>query len=125
MKRTQIYLSEQQHELLRRMAFEQRKSISQVIRDVVDQLGTNAKSRGDATFGSASDQATKAKERESEEAGKEAKREIGEVLKSSKIEKAKEITESLKGLVSEERYQQLTNALEEYRKSLEKLSKYS
>ena len=125
MKRTQIYLSEKQHELLRKIAFEQRKSISQVVRDMVDQLGINAKNLGKARGMLPSQESREAKERKLKETEKGVKEKIGKVLEPHKIEEAKEITESLKGFVSKERYNQLINALEEYRKSLEKLSKYS
>lgn len=127
MKRTQIYLSEEQHELLRRMAFEQRISISQVIRDVVDRFYRNASSssKASATAKPASQKPTEVRTRKAKEDHEEIKEKISKVLTPTKIDEVREVTESLKGIVSEERYKQLTTALEEYRKSLEDLSKYS
>ena len=115
MKRTQIYLSEEQHEVLRRMAFEERKSISQVIRDLIDRAcGTNSESQAQSSSpGDGSD--LHAEVHESVQAEEP----------SLQVEQAKRAAESLRGLVSEEKYEQLTTALEEYRKSLKKLTKYS
>ncbi len=125
MKRTQIYLSEEQHELLRRVAFEQRKSISQVIRDMVDQASQKSKNLGKSAVSSVLQGSTQANGPKTQATDKEFKERIDKVLETEKIEEAAKVTESLKDIVSEERYNQLTTALKEYRKSLEKFSKYS
>lgn len=126
MKRTQIYLSEQQHEVLRRMAYEQRKSISQVIRDLIDQLcNKSADSVAKTVKRKAPEKARISEEKSSAEKQDQARNRIDKVLASDQVADATEITESLKDLVSEEKYNQLTTALEEYRKSLEKLKKRS
>jgi hypothetical protein len=125
MKRTQIYLSEAQHELLRRIAFEQRKSISQVIRDIVDQFCKSPKNLGSVAPGRTAQESISVQTQKPKETKKDVKETIGKVLKSKEIDEVKEVAESLKGYVSEERYKQLTTAIEDYRKSLEELSKYS
>jgi len=126
MKRTQIYLSEQQHEFLRRIAYEQRKSISQVIRDLIDQLRKKSTDLGTKTIKrTAPEKAPTREEISSAEKQDQVRNRIDKVLVSNQVADATEITESLKGLVSEEKYNQLTTALEEYRRSLEKLKKHS
>jgi len=121
-KRTQIYLSEEQHEILRKAAFEQHKSLSHVIRDLINMY-----------YGEKNPTASKKKvalagltDKQPENLEKKV-RETNEFVTpdQDKLAEAEEVTKSLKGVVSEDRYKQLTSALEEYRKSLEKLSKYS
>lgn len=125
MKRTQIYLSEEQHELLRKMAFEQRKSISQVIRDIVDLFCKSPKNLGNTVPTGSAQESKLVQAQKLKETKKEVDEKFGKVLKSKEINEVKEVAESLKGQVSEERYKQLTKAIKEYRKSLEELSKYS
>lgn len=122
MKRTQIYLSEEQHEILRGVAFEQHKSLSHVIRDLINiyygEENPTTSSKISASIKSTSKQSANLKKKAQE--AKEFK-----TTDQDKLADAEEVTKSLKGVVSEDRYKQLTSALEEYRKSLEKLSKYS
>lgn len=125
MKRTQIYLSEDQHEFLRRMAFEQHKSFSQVIRDMVETFCKSPGNPGDSPATREREEVGQAHEEKLKVAEKEVKKTIGRVLKSKDIDEVKEVAESLKGYVSEDRYEQLNTAIEEYRKSLEELSKFS
>ncbi len=125
MKRTQIYLSEEQHELLRKIAFEQHKSISQVIREMIDQVSGNLTNPEISPVKTLSKKQSIINKPEQKGPEHKIKQEAGETLPTKQLDEAKEITESLKHLVSEKRYNQLTTALEEYRKSLEKLSEYS
>jgi len=121
-KRTQIYLSEEQHEILRRVAFEQHKSLSHVIRDLINMYygeKNSTVSKKNAVSAGLTDKQSEILEKKARET-KEFK-----TPDQDKLTEAEEVTKSLKGVVSEDRYKQLTSALEEYRKSLEKLSKYS
>lgn len=124
MKRTQIYLSEEQHELLRRLAFEQHKSISQVIRDIVDVYCKSAGSTSRSKVLSTSEESLESKKKRIEQLEADIKEKAAKALEPETLLEAQQVTESLKGFVSKERYDQLTSALEEYRKSLEKLSEY-
>jgi len=124
-KRTQIYLSEEQHELLRRIAFEQHKSISQVIREMIDHLSGNSANLEASPVKAAPKKQSIGDEPKRKAPEHKVKQKAGETLPTEQLEEAKEITESLKHLVSEERYNQLATALEEYRKGLKKLSEYS
>ncbi len=125
MKRTQIYLSEAQHEFLRRMAFEQHKSFSQVIRDMVEAFCKEPGNAGASAAAGRPKEAAQPDEERLKVTEKEVKKTIGKVLKSREIDEVKEAAESLRGYVSEDRYEQLNTAIEEYRKSLEELSKFS
>jgi len=121
-KRTQIYLSEEQHEILRRVAFEQHKSLSHVIRDLINMhyedgsMKVYSGKSGSVKTTSKKPDGLKKKAPEAKEP---------KTSDQDKLAEAEEVTKSLKGVVSEDRYKQLTSALEEYRKSLKKLSKYS
>lgn len=125
MKRTQIYLSEEQHELLRRIGFEQHKSISQVIREMIDNVSGNSVNLETSPVKAVLKRQSTRDELKRKVPKHKVKQKAGETLPSEQLEEAREITESLKHLVSEERYNQLTTALEEYRKGLKKLSEYS
>ncbi len=125
MKRTQIYLSEEQHEALRRIAFKQRKSISHVLRDMVDRFCSPNSTDHALSASVQGRQQTPSRKRQKPAAKtphETSQKSTRPAQPALPIEEAKHAAESLKGLVSEDKYEQLTIALEEYRESLKKLT---